>query len=246
MTRSRTFPKSTCDGLMRMVPVMMRLMSRRSATIWFWAIALLWITSTAWARLASVRALLWSNRSPAENGVERRSQLVGDHRHELVLGARGGFDARPLVLRRRVEMGVVDRDGRPAARAPRPGPRRRDRSGARIRRASVIAPKMVDWMRRGTTIHERQRELAQQGEVLRRACRLARITPRRVFDELRFASPDDLPVAAGRVAAEGSWTRSSRRTCDLRGIHVRDRGLRGGSPRCGRRTSPRASGRSTR
>ena len=47
---------------MRTVPVMTRLMSRRSATIWLCAIAFLWITSIACARLESGSDWLWSSR----------------------------------------------------------------------------------------------------------------------------------------------------------------------------------------
>jgi hypothetical protein len=46
---------------------------------------------------------------PAEDRVERRPELVRDHRHELVLGVGRSLDPRALLLRQLVEPRVVDR-----------------------------------------------------------------------------------------------------------------------------------------
>ena len=77
----------------RSLPVMMREMSSRSSMIWPWARALRSMAGHGAPEARLVELAVAQEPGPAEDGVERRAQLVGDGAQELVLER--GWPPRP-------------------------------------------------------------------------------------------------------------------------------------------------------
>ena len=69
------------------LPATMRDTSRMSSMSWFWTLALRSMVSMARARVALVELAGAQHVRPADDGGERRAQLVGEEGQELVLGA---------------------------------------------------------------------------------------------------------------------------------------------------------------
>ncbi len=96
---SRTRGRSTASSSSRSLPVMMRETSRRSEMSCAWERALRSIASSARRVVCSSTLPGAQHLGPAEHGVERRAQLVGEGGEELVLDAVGllGLLARRLL-----------------------------------------------------------------------------------------------------------------------------------------------------
>ena len=134
--------ESGCSGCMssRSLPEMMRLMSSRSSMSCVWTRALRSIVSRPARSSSALRAGEAQHLRPAEDGVQRRAQLVRQRGQELVLGTRSC--ARPRRGRRarcRAAPCAPRRRAAPARRGGRcrwrrrPGRRRRAPAARRAR-----------------------------------------------------------------------------------------------------------------
>ena len=91
---------------------MIRDTSSSSSMIWFWAVALRMMVSTARVVSSGESLPRWSSSAQPTMAVERRPELVGQGRQELVLQAVRGLGGRARLLRLPVEVRVVHGDGR--------------------------------------------------------------------------------------------------------------------------------------